>query len=99
MRASLSLLLLSFALLTACEMSHTPATGSDAGADTASDAGADTASDAGADASVEPDAAVPVDRCRLPDAGPTCAGEEEACTTRDDCCNSRHSCLSGVCRY
>ena len=28
-----------------------------------------------------------------------CALENQACQVRDDCCNSRHSCLSGRCQY
>ena len=29
----------------------------------------------------------------------TCATDGAACTVRDDCCNSRHSCISGTCQY
>ena len=29
----------------------------------------------------------------------TCSIEQEACAERDDCCNSRHSCVAGRCTY
>ncbi len=28
-----------------------------------------------------------------------CSGEGQACVVREDCCNSRHSCLAGACGY
>ncbi len=29
----------------------------------------------------------------------TCSIENQACAERNDCCNTRHSCISGVCQY
>ena len=29
----------------------------------------------------------------------TCATDGAACVVRDDCCNSRHSCIAGTCQY
>ncbi|MDP1826754.1 MAG: hypothetical protein Q8L48_26015 [Archangium sp.] len=29
----------------------------------------------------------------------TCAADAQPCVVRDDCCNTRHSCSSGVCQY
>ena len=48
------------------------------------------------------DAAVPADASPS-DANPSdawmCSTENMHCVVRDDCCNSRHSCLRGVCLY
>jgi hypothetical protein len=49
------------------------------------------------DAPAPPDA--PVERDAATEIGKTCAGEDMPCISREDCCNSRHSCIGGACMY
>mgnify|MGYP003561238565 CR=1 FL=1 len=44
---------------------------------------------------VDPDLFFPERGASTREAKEVCRG----CVVRDDCCNARHSCVSGVCRY